>query len=182
MRTLSTSKKAAYVAATVLGLSLGGAGIATAATHQATPIPSSTASAPGQAKEQGKEQGKETNDANDAQEQQESAALAAKAKVTPSEAQAAATKAVPGTAGTPTLENENGAVVYGVEVTTKSGIVDVKVDAVTGKVLSQESGQAEGSDGTDKAETGDKGDKADKGADTPEPGDTPDVAGSTTNG
>jgi uncharacterized membrane protein YkoI len=67
------------------------------------------------------------------------AALAALAKITPDQAKAAALAAVPGAAGKVELENENGNVVFGVEVTTASGSkMDVKVDAGNGKVLAQE--------------------------------------------
>ena len=53
--------------------------------------------------------------------------------------------AVPGTAAQPELENENGSVVYGVEVTKADGtVVDVKVDAGNGEVLARE---ADGPDG-----------------------------------
>ena len=60
------------------------------------------------------------------------------------QAKQAALAAVPGTVLSAQLEDENGNVVYGVEVTTASGTVDVKVDAGTAKVLSQEAGEAGG--------------------------------------
>ena len=67
------------------------------------------------------------------------AALATAAKITPDQAKAAALAAVPGTAGKIELENENGNVVFGVEVTTATGSrIDVKVDAGNAKVLAQE--------------------------------------------
>lgn len=86
----------------------------------------------------------------------EGAALAAAAKITPDAAKAAALAAVPGTAGKVELENENGNVVFGVEVTTAGGSrVDVKVDAGNGKVLAQEADDQEGTDteAPDAAET-----------------------------
>ena len=73
-------------------------------------------------------------------ESNENAALAPLAKVTPAAAAKAALATMPGTAGTPSLENENGNVVYAVSITTLTVIVDVKVDAGTGKVLAQDSG------------------------------------------
>jgi hypothetical protein len=80
------------------------------------------------------------------------AALAGLAKISPDQAKAAALAAVPGTAGKVELENEDGNVVYGVEVTTASGsTMDVKVDAGNGKVLSQEAD--DGAEGTGAPET-----------------------------
>lgn len=68
----------------------------------------------------------------------EEAALGALAKVTPDEAKAAAATAAGGTATEVELEEEDGYVVYDVDVTTKAGITDVTVDAGTGKILAQE--------------------------------------------
>lgn len=75
------------------------------------------------------------------------AALTALAKITPDQAKAAALAAVPGTAGQVELENEDGNVVFGVEVTTSAGkVIDVKVDAGNGKILAQEADDANESD------------------------------------
>ena len=68
---------------------------------------------------------------------QEAAALQALARVTPEEAKATA-QAAGGSATAVEIEEEDGYVVYEVEVTTKSGITDVTVDAGSGKVLLQE--------------------------------------------
>jgi hypothetical protein len=84
------------------------------------------------------------------------AALAGLAKITPDQAKAAALAAVPGTAGKVELEDEDGNVVFGVEVTTASGSkMDVKVDAGNGKVLAQQADDEGGSetDGPDGADT-----------------------------
>jgi len=85
------------------------------------------------------------------------AALAAAAKITPDQARAAALAAVPGTSGKVELENENGNVVFGVEVPTATGSrIDVKVDAGNGKVLAQESddaGEQGGTSGADNEST-----------------------------
>ena len=62
--------------------------------------------------------------------------------------------AVPGTAGTATLENENGNVVYSVIVTTSTGAVDVKVDAGNGKVLAQDAGGNETEGGSSETANG----------------------------
>jgi uncharacterized membrane protein YkoI len=69
---------------------------------------------------------------------QEAAALQALARVTPEEAKATAAQAAGGSATAVEIEEEDGYVVYEVEVTTKSGITDVTVDAGSGKVLLQE--------------------------------------------
>ena len=101
----------------------------------------------------------------------ESAALQPLAKVTPEQAKAAALAAVPGTANNVELENENGNVVYGVEVTDASGnTTDVKVDAGNGTVLAKEADQNDG--GNEKAGAND----------TPEANDTPDAATAPTAG
>jgi hypothetical protein len=84
------------------------------------------------------------------------AALAGLAKITPEQAKAAALASVPGTAGKVELENEDGNVVFGVEVTTATGSkMDVKVDAGNGKVLAQQADDEGGSetDGPDGADT-----------------------------
>lgn len=72
-------------------------------------------------------------------EADEAAALAPLAKISTDEAVAAATAEVPGDAGKVELDNENGSLVYSVEI----GGQDVKVDAGTGVVLQVESDQAE---------------------------------------
>lgn len=97
----------------------------------------------------------------DASDAAESAALEALATVMPDEAEAAALAAVPGTAAQPELENEDGSVVYGVEVTQADGtVIDVKVDAGNGDILAQddESGEAGHDEGP---ETGDGPESAD---------------------
>ncbi|QGP93981.1 Peptidase propeptide and YPEB domain protein [Neomoorella glycerini] len=84
----------------------------------------------------------EVNDANEKQgEAAESQALQAKAKITADAAKDAALKAVPGTVKKVSLDNENGNLVYSVEVQTAGGIVDVKVDAGNGQVLARDNGR-----------------------------------------
>jgi uncharacterized membrane protein YkoI len=75
-------------------------------------------------------------------EADESAALAAQAKITSEEAQAMALKANPGATVTKAeLDDENGALVYSVEL---SNGLDVKVDAGNGKILNTETGGENG--------------------------------------
>jgi uncharacterized membrane protein YkoI len=65
-------------------------------------------------------------------------------KISSAQAEAAATKAVPGTVQAVDLENEDGRTIYEVEITTPAGTVkDVEVNATDGTVLSQ---RADGAD------------------------------------
>jgi uncharacterized membrane protein YkoI len=114
----------ALVAAYLVGsLTLGGA------LAQTNPSPSSQPAAPA-ATEAGK-QYEAANEANDA------AALASQAKVTANQAKAAALARFPGaTVGQVELDDEDGVVVYSVELTDSTGKgQDVKVDATSGTVL-----------------------------------------------
>jgi uncharacterized membrane protein YkoI len=74
-------------------------------------------------------------EAEDRAESAESARLKSLARITPEQARDAALAQVPGTVKKVELENEDGNVVYGVEVKTASGERDVKVDAGDGRVL-----------------------------------------------
>lgn len=72
-------------------------------------------------------------------EADEAKALESLATISPDQARDAALAAVPGTAGKVELDNENGAVVYSVEITDSSGSdIDVKVDAGNGQVVHQD--------------------------------------------
>lgn len=62
-------------------------------------------------------------------------------RITPDQAKAAALAAVSGTVLRVTLDDENGQIVYSVEIQTSKGISDVKVDAITGQVVRIDSGQ-----------------------------------------
>lgn len=76
-------------------------------------------------------------------------ALSGLAKISADQAKAAALAAVPGTVVKVTLDNENGAVVYSVEVDTGHGVIDVKVDAGNGAILHQEAGDGSETEGAD---------------------------------
>jgi uncharacterized membrane protein YkoI len=92
-------------------------------------------------------QGGEESEANEAKESEdgeeaedraegaESERLKSLARITPEQAQSAALAQVPGTVKKVELENEDGNVVYGVEIKTAKGESDVKVDAGDGRVL-----------------------------------------------
>jgi uncharacterized membrane protein YkoI len=82
----------------------------------------------------------------------EEAGFAEMAKISLDSAVNAALKAVPGKVLKAELENENGYLVYGVEIVkTDHQIADVKVDAGNGKVLKVETDQKdnEGNEGED---------------------------------
>jgi uncharacterized membrane protein YkoI len=96
------------------------------------------------------DEGKEAGEANEAKESKdgekgeeeedraegaESERLKSLARITPEQAQSAALAQVPGTVKKVELENEDGNVVYGVEIKTAKGENDVKVDAGDGRVL-----------------------------------------------
>jgi len=74
-------------------------------------------------------------------EADEAAALEGLATITPDQARDAALAVVPGTAGDVELDNENGNVVYSVEITDANGkVIDVKVDPGNATVLHQDAG------------------------------------------
>jgi len=74
-------------------------------------------------------------DAEDQAEAAESSRLQSLATITPEQAKSAALAQVPGTVKKVELENEDGNVVYGIEIKTADGERDVKVDAGNGTVL-----------------------------------------------
>ena len=100
--------------------------------------------------EKGQENGQEANDkeVNDDQEvndNQDQVTLAKQAKITEAESKAIALKQVPGTVTDVELEDEDGTVVYGVEVQAKDGSKqDVKVNAQTGKIVKVDNGDENG--------------------------------------
>lgn len=89
-------------------------------------------------------------------EQAEAKALAGLAKINAGQAKAAALAQFPGaTVGNVELDNENGNVVYSVQLTDKSGKgQDVKVDAGNGKVLATEAGGPESTEGHEAVDKG----------------------------
>ena len=81
------------------------------------------------------EDGEKGEEAEDRAEGAESERLKSLARITPEQARDAALAQVPGTVKKVELENEDGNVVYGVEIKTARGESDVKVDAGDGRVL-----------------------------------------------
>ena len=143
--------KAVLGAAAAIGVAVGAGGIASAVSSSGGETDSS--------QEPAYTSSITVDDTAESSEADEADALAGLAKITADEARAAALAAVPGTAEEVELENENGNVVYGVEITDANGAeFDVKVDAGNGTVLAQES------DDADEGEEGDEEDEADEGA------------------
>jgi len=155
----SRYKKRIYVSAVALGLTIGSVGVAAAATGSGgEPAASTDETAEAQEVQEPVYTGSIQAPAVDESmsEADEAAQLGGMATITPDEAATSATGAVPGSAGKAELDNENGAVVYSVEVTDDAGTVtDVKVDAGDGAVLDQQV-----ADGDEAAEAGDESGEA----------------------
>lgn len=103
------------------------------------------------------------------QEATESQKLQSLAKIDQAAAEKAALDAVPGTANAAELGNENGYVVWDVEVAGQGGeVTDVKVDAGNGQLLAQETGDNEGSEKSEanEANEGPEPNEAQEGNDT----------------
>jgi len=152
----SRTRRILYTGAASVGIFTGAAGIAAAATGPSTPVPpAATSGADNQDATPGYTASITTGD------DENEAALQGLATVTADQAIQSATTSTGGTAGAAELENENGNVVYGVEVTlSDASKLDVKVDAGTAAVVSQESGgdeadDAEGPNTEDDATEGD---------------------------
>ena len=150
MRNERNFRKPLYTMGAALGLALGSFGIAAAATGDTLPAdapaedtielqdPSYTGSVLAPAEDES------------LTEAEEAASLEGLATISAGAAEDAATAAVPGAVGKVELDNENGSVVYSVEITDSAGTeVDVKVDAGNGAVLDQ---QADDGDEADEAD------------------------------
>jgi uncharacterized membrane protein YkoI len=83
----------------------------------------------------GSKKGEKGEETENKAEGAEGERLKSLARITPEQASAAALAQVPGTLKKVELENEDGNVVYGVEIKTANGESDVKVDAGDGRVL-----------------------------------------------
>ena len=143
---LSRTKRLIAVGATAVGAALGLAGIVGFTNADAPKQPASA-----QAEDKSGDQTQDPSytssvtapEQNGQNEADESAALQSLAKISPDQARDAALAAVPGTADKVELDNENGNVVYSVQITDASGAkTDVKVDAGNGSVVHQDSGDA----------------------------------------
>lgn len=95
-----------------------------------------------------------------AQPEEHDAAALAQAKISLTQAIASAERHAGGKAVRAELEDENGKIVYGVEVIAGANVTDVKVDVDDGKVLSAQADddEHEGLAGEDREE-GERGDR-----------------------
>jgi uncharacterized membrane protein YkoI len=93
----------------------------------------------------------------DGNEEQNDAAALAQAKISLTQAIAAAEQKVNGKAVRAGLEDENGKLVYGVEVMNGDKPTDVKVDIATGAILSAQADQADHEGDENGNEGGDNG-------------------------
>lgn len=98
--------------------------------------------------ETGEKADENESEAEDQAEVAESARLQSLATITPEQAKSAGLAQVPGTVKKVELENEDGNVVYGIEIKTADGERDVKVDAGNGSVLhiEKDDGEDDGND------------------------------------
>jgi len=143
---MMNSKKLIAGAAAAAILTLGAGGTAIAAQQGALPgqenepAVSGSVAAPAET---------EANDATEGPENEaaESKKLEGLAKIDQAAAEKAALNAVPGEVQKTELDNENGSVVYSVEIMAQDGTLqEVLVDAGDGKVLAQEAEEDEGSE------------------------------------
>lgn len=107
-----------------------------------------------------------------ASEADEAKALGDLAKVSTADAEKAALAAVPGgTVLGSALENDNGSVIYEVDMTDANGkSIEVKVDAGNGAVLAQESTDEAEADDTSEADEGPEAHEANEGLGVPPAG------------
>ena len=137
---MSRTRRIVAGGAAAIGIALGAAAIAGAVTGQTTP----TEVDADDTQEPQLNGSVQVPDDESMSEADEASQLEPLAGVTADDAMAAATAAVPGTAGDAELENENGSVVYEVPVTADDGTVtEVKVDAGNGDVLATETDDEE---------------------------------------
>lgn len=147
-------RKTITTSALALGVLAGSAGIAGAVTAQDSPAPS-TSTVEDQTQDPMLNGSVQSPEIEGQSEADESAALASLASITADDAGQAALAANPAaTVNGVQLENENGSVVYEVDMTDASGAaIEVKVDAGDGAVLAQESGDDEDGDGAEDTES-----------------------------
>ncbi|MDE0803517.1 MAG: PepSY domain-containing protein, partial [Acidimicrobiales bacterium] len=145
------SKRVLAGGAAAVGLTLGVAALAGAATSPDQTAPTdptveSTTAEQDESQDPNLNGSIQTPEDESLSEADEAKALEGLAKISPADAEQAALAAVPGGTvnGAASLENENGSVVYEVDVTDANGqSVEVKVDAGNGDVLDQEAGDSE---------------------------------------
>lgn len=158
------SKRIVAGGAAAVGLTLGVAALAGAATSPAQqPVPPTADQEAQDPNLNGSIQAPEDESASEADEAK---ALEGLAKVSAADAEQAALATVPGgTVLGSALENDNGSVIYEVDMTDANGkAVEVKVDAGNGAVLAQENDGSEAEDASEANE----GPEADEANEAPE--------------
>lgn len=139
----------------------GGVGVAAAAGGPSAPAPPSTSGSAAEQDEGTEEQepalngSVQTEEVAGENEQQEQERLSSQATISQDEAKKAALEAVPGTVGSAELGDENGSLIWEVDITKADGSsVEVKVDAGNGKVLAQEADDQESGEQDEQDEQG----------------------------
>jgi len=74
-------------------------------------------------------------EAQEAKKSETQADLQKEAKITMQEAEKTALKKAPGKIKSSELEREHGKLIYSFDITTKKGVTEVNVDAITGKIV-----------------------------------------------
>lgn len=181
---LTRTRKMALTSLAAVGVLAGSAGLANAVTSSSHGSSASTTVTRGNAEPGDHHESDATDTANFVSslkvpssvktnaksESAEDLALANLAKIDVGQAASAATKAVPGKVIGVELDDENGNLVYDVEVVSGKGTFEVTVDAGNSRVLAQ---QAEHDDETDHADNSDRADTSDR-AETSDRADTSD--------
>lgn len=159
-------RKTVLTAAAGLGVLAGSAGIASALTTGSAPA-STIESEADDVQDPMLDGSIQAPDVEGQSEADEAAALEELATVTADEASAAASSANPdAVVDEVSLGNENGSVVWEVEMTDASGVeLEVKVDAGNGAILVQESDDDESDDSDEADEADDADDAEDDGVD-----------------
>ena len=130
--------KRIYASAIAVGLAVGSMGIAGAATGGTTAPVAPTDDAI-EVQDPSYTGSVQAPDDETLSEADGAAQLEGLATITPDDAALAASESVAGTVGKVELDNENGSVVYSVEITDDTGAeIDVKVDAGDGTILDQQ--------------------------------------------
>lgn len=176
----SRTKRLLFSGAAALGVAAGAAGIAGAATGGTTQNPASPAQAEtDEAPDSNFTSSVTVADDTEMSETDEAATLEGLATVTSDEARTAALAAVPGTAADPELDNEDGNVVWSVEITAADGTLhEVVIDAGNANVLAQDIEEADDENEADEANEGpeaneSEADEANEGPETNEANEAP---------
>lgn len=169
------SKRVFAGGAAAVGLTLGVAALAGAATSpdQTPPTDTTVDVEQNESQDPTLDGSIQTPEDESLSEADEAKALEGLAKISPADAEQLALAAVPGTVNGPAeLANEDGSVIYEMEITAADGTVtEVVIDAGNGAVLAQETGDSEGDEGNES-----EADEANESPEANEAGEAPEVA------